>query len=330
MKSAISLEQIWESSKRSFKLRIHQAVLVTLLLGQAVIWIGQAWARDTDSLQLREAVLLLMLPLVTVVIVHWFTLIKVKQELRSVKDLETALLEQNTRQTELTGAVFHFLGTPMATISGYAHLLSDPQLRHDDAFLDKVNQCVIKEIHRMDRITENAIKLACLEGNGKVLDFRRFYLAQTLEKVIDQSQKQSGRDVIFDNQAGEVIVEGDMFWLNEAWMNLIHNAINYSAPPSPVVVRLVKDKNSSWVEVQVIDYGIGISAEDRDRLFQRFGRIVNEKNSGQTGGGLGLYLAHQIVTRHNGRILVTSQPGVGSTFTICLPVPRSVSSMESI
>lgn len=330
MKSALSLEKTWESRKRSFNLRIHQAVLVTLMLGQAVVWIRLAWARDSDSLQLRETVWLLMLPLVTVVVVHWFTLIKVKREMRVVKDLESTLAERNARQSELTRTVFHYLGTPMATISGYAHLLSDPELRHNEAFLDKLNQCVIKEIARMDRITENAIKLACLEGDGAVLDIRRFHLAHTLEKSIDQCRKQFGRDVIFDNQAGDIIIEGDMFWLHEAWMHLIHNGINYSEPPSPVVVRLVKEKNSSWVDVQVTDYGIGISAEDLDRLFQRFGRIVNEKNSGRTGGGLGLYLTQQIVTRHNGRILVTSQPGVGSTFTICLPVPRSVPSMEPI
>jgi signal transduction histidine kinase len=98
--------------------------------------------------------------------------------------------------------------------------------------------------------------------------------------------------------------------------NLLSNAVKYGrGNPIQLLTETVEDR----VRLSVKDGGIGIAAEDLTRLFNRFERAVSERNYG--GFGLGLWISRQIVEAMGGRIHVTSQPGVGSTFTVELPRP---------
>jgi signal transduction histidine kinase len=97
--------------------------------------------------------------------------------------------------------------------------------------------------------------------------------------------------------------------------NLVANALKYGArAPVDVVVR----REGEEVEVSVRDRGIGIAAQDRGRIFERFERAASSRNYG--GLGLGLWIAQEIARAHGGRIEVVSEPGAGSTFTLHLPI----------
>jgi signal transduction histidine kinase len=111
---------------------------------------------------------------------------------------------------------------------------------------------------------------------------------------------------------------GDPALLTQVLHNLIINATTYSAPESTITVTV--EPNGAAAVVSVRDEGIGIPAAALPHLFERFYRAPNT-NATYTGGlGLGLYLAHEIVTRHGGRIGVESVEGAGSVFTVYIPL----------
>src|SRR6185312_789124 len=100
--------------------------------------------------------------------------------------------------------------------------------------------------------------------------------------------------------------------------NLIDNAIKYSLPGAGLAIE--SREAGPWIEIAVRDQGVGMSAEERDRLFTRFFRAKNDKTAASGGTGLGLYLSKYFVEAHGGRVEVESAPDQGSTFRIFLPI----------
>jgi signal transduction histidine kinase len=117
-------------------------------------------------------------------------------------------------------------------------------------------------------------------------------------------------------------LDGDALRLEQALQNLVQNAVTYSPGGGPVTVTVVREGAQACLSVA--DRGIGVPAPEQARLFERFYRASNV-NPLQTGGfGVGLFVAHAIVTRHGGTITVESVEGQGSTFTLSLPLAPEV------
>jgi signal transduction histidine kinase len=103
-----------------------------------------------------------------------------------------------------------------------------------------------------------------------------------------------------------------------AIVNLLENAIKYSFPDTTILIELKSSGNK--VELSIKDTGVGVSEEDVERIFDKFTRVDNELSDTVSGSGLGLYLVKKIVKLHKGTIQVVSTPGIGSTFTMRLPL----------
>ena len=114
------------------------------------------------------------------------------------------------------------------------------------------------------------------------------------------------------------MINGDALRLEQVLQNLLQNAIKYSPKGGPVTLRV--EQQGHEVCVAVSDQGIGIPREALPQLFQRFYRAPHQATGGIEGLGIGLYIVKEIVTLHSGTIMVESTEGVGSTFTICLPL----------
>ena len=108
------------------------------------------------------------------------------------------------------------------------------------------------------------------------------------------------------------------FNLEEVFSNLISNAISYT--PASGQISVDAHLEGDFICIQVADTGMGIAAEDLDRIFDRFYRVKNEKTRYIVGTGLGLAIVKSIVDAHRGQIQVDSQPGQGTTFSIFLPL----------
>ncbi|MDH4272517.1 MAG: HAMP domain-containing histidine kinase, partial [Candidatus Aminicenantes bacterium] len=124
--------------------------------------------------------------------------------------------------------------------------------------------------------------------------------------------------VELDEDLPPVSVDRDA--LEQAVLNLLHNAMKYSGNSQEIELRLRKSSNLALI--QVIDRGVGIAPQEQKKIFEKFYRVSSQENDRLPGTGLGLSLVHHIVTAHGGRIEVESAPGKGSTFSILLPLEK--------
>jgi len=115
----------------------------------------------------------------------------------------------------------------------------------------------------------------------------------------------------------EAAVRAEPRLLVRALVNLLNNAIKFSAAGSVVTVSV--EQNEATFSVAVADQGAGIALADQPRLFQPFHRLHEDMANAPSGSGLGLVFVKTVVDRHGGRIAVQSAPGLGSTFTLSLP-----------
>jgi signal transduction histidine kinase len=114
-------------------------------------------------------------------------------------------------------------------------------------------------------------------------------------------------------------IEADKHRFEQVFYNLISNALKYSENNAALTVSV--QQNNELAEISIIDKGIGMEPEKLSAIFDRFYRI-DQPDRQISGLGLGLYISNEIIRMHNGNIIVTSEPGKGSTFTICIPMKK--------
>lgn len=227
-----------------------------------------------------------------------------------------------THHLEFLAKVSHDIRSPLASMLGYAELLTDSELRHDDNFIDTCYHIIRKEGNQVCRFVEDAVLAAGVGSGHYNFEFAPLRIDQLLDHLVSETSKKFKRDILFDNQVGDLTINADAMGLREAIIKLIDNGVKFSNHNSPVEVCLHRTKNPKWVEISISDHGIGMEEKDLPIIFRRFSRISNENTDGIPGNGLGLYIANNIILSHQGEIKVESNPNVGSTFTVILPVER--------
>jgi two-component system sensor histidine kinase SenX3 len=214
--------------------------------------------------------------------------------------------------------VSHELKTPIGAISLLAEALQDAS--DNPEMVKKFSKDLYRESKRLGSLVKDIIQLSRLQaaeitGNAKLVE-----LHEVVNEAVDLNRHAAERRnvrVAMDAPEG-VFVVGDQGMLVTAVRNLVENAITYSDDNSQVGVGLTV--NNGIAEIAVIDSGVGIPAAEQDRIFERFYR-VDPSRSRQTGGtGLGLSIVKHVAHNHRGEISLFSKPGVGSTFTLRIPV----------
>jgi signal transduction histidine kinase len=234
----------------------------------------------------------------------------------SINSLAETLGEQDALRKRLTADVAHELRTPLSTLQSHIEAMIDGVWLPDAERLASCHE----ETVRMSRLVGDLEELARYESEGLALQKTRFDLAALLKRIalsFEGQFKKSGVRLSCDPQT--VIVEADEDKLSQVFVNLLSNALKYT--PSGGSVGITTTETARDVCVSIHDTGIGISAEDVPHIFERFYR-TDESRSRLTGGsGIGLTIVKTILDAHGGSISVTSQPGLGSEFTVSLPKP---------
>jgi two-component system phosphate regulon sensor histidine kinase PhoR len=222
--------------------------------------------------------------------------------------------------------VSHELKTPIASIKGFVETLLDgavdePQdARH---FLG----IVVRQADRLAAIIEDLLALSRIEqseGAGN-LPLEACPVALMLDAAIaDCSPRARERSIVLESACPpDLVAEINAPLLEQALINLVDNAVKYSDTGRTVRVVAEAAGPDAGVAIAVHDQGCGIAAEHLPRLFERFYRVDRARSRSLGGTGLGLSIVKHIVQAHGGSVAVESTPGVGSTFTIHLPPPRS-------
>ncbi len=241
----------------------------------------------------------------------------------------SALKEFERQKDEFLAAAAHDLKTPLTSIRGYAQLLARQLASSrvpDSERLAKSLASIDASVTRMVRLIDELLDVTRLQM-GRLLDLDRRptdLLALARQVAAEQQQTTRRHDVRVTSAERALIGEWDAVRLERALSNLVNNAIKYSPEGGEVTVEVARDHRpeGDWAVLQVHDQGVGIPSFDLPRIFGRFQRGSNIV--GRIGGtGIGLAAARQIAEQHGGTIAVQSQEGVGSVFTIRLPLERA-------
>ncbi|MDU0850203.1 MAG: ATP-binding protein, partial [Staphylococcus epidermidis] len=200
------------------------------------------------------------------------------------------------------------------SIKGFAETLIEGA-KNDEQSLDMFLNIILKESNRIESLVTDLLDLSHIEQQ-KELEINYMNLSELAINIIDnlQTQAYNKRIKIQSEIEKDVIIEAHENKIAQVITNLLSNAINYSSEDNKVIVRVYRNDNKVYLEIQ--DYGIGISETDQKRIFERFYRVDKARSRDSGGTGLGLSITKHIVEAHNGRIDVKSAPGKGSIFKV--------------
>lgn len=233
------------------------------------------------------------------------------------------LKQVETYRRDFLGNVSHELKTPLFSVQGYIHTLIDGGIEDQDINLHYLGKAS-KGIDRLVHIVEDLESISRLESGELIVEKRTFEIIDLIKDVIDSLELMaSDKDVSFEVKhegADQVYVHADKDMIRQVLVNLIVNSIKYGRQGGKTVVKV--HSGSEKVLVEVADDGIGIEKRHLARLFERFYRVDSARSREQGGTGLGLAIVKHIVEAHGESIQVTSEYGVGTTFSFTLPVSR--------
>ena len=236
-------------------------------------------------------------------------------------------VEVDRLKSEFVATVSHELRTPMTAIKGYVDILlmgaAGAINENQSHFLDIVKS----NIDRLNILVSDLLDISSIEAGRVTLLKQSLNLEKIGRDVISEFQARSANDkkpMTFAIDVPELMprVHGDAGRVRQVLVNLMDNAYNFTTENGTITVHIHSQNGSGEVQVDISDTGVGISAADQERVFDRFYRGENPLVLATPGTGLGLAIVKQLVEMHNGRVWMKSEgdPGKGSTFSFTLPV----------
>lgn len=213
----------------------------------------------------------------------------------------------------------HELRTPITIIKGYAETLQDlPKLEPKQ--LEEITEKIGRNCERMESLVANLLTLADIDN----LPESRFHECDLIS-LLDNARHTlltvyPDASVIIEKSSEELTISADSGLLELAFLNLLDNAAKYSPSPAKITIGVDVNRGEDEAVVQVQDAGRGIPEEDLPHIFERFYRVDKTHSRRLGGAGLGLSIVKTIITKHDGTIDATSKVGMGTTFTISLPL----------
>jgi signal transduction histidine kinase len=253
--------------------------------------------------------------------------------LRRIRLQEEVVYERASREkseelgrmkTEFISSVSHELRTPMTSLQGISRLLQSGKVG-DEARRERLLELMAGECGRLGRFLHNVLDFGRIEQDAKRYEFRETDLKPLVGEVVEIARSATAGedlDLEVETPEGPVWIEVDPDSVRQALLNLVDNAIKYSAGRKRVAVRLAEIDGP--VEISVSDQGIGVPAEDREKIFEAFFRSPEAVRHDPKGVGLGLKIVKHIMDAHGGTIDLRSEPGTGTTFTLKFPKRRKL------
>ena len=221
------------------------------------------------------------------------------------------------RERRFTADASHELRTPLTALKGRIGVtLSQPRTR---AEYEGTLQDLEQEVDRLIRLGTDLLFLAWLDQGRLRWQPETLDLSDLLDAVVEQVQPLAGSKglTLAEQVPPELLIRGHPDQLIRLFLNLLDNAIKYTPPGGQVAVRA--EGTGTEVRVAISDTGPGIQPEHLPHLFERFYRVEAARSRDTGGAGLGLAIAYEIARWHGGTLEAQSEPGQGTTFTVCLP-----------
>lgn len=228
-------------------------------------------------------------------------------------------IKENEQQKDFfISMASHELKTPITTTKGYVQILMSKYKDKGDPFLKNSLETVNKQIITLTTLIAELLDLSKIKAGSLQLLKEHFCIADLITEIIKEIQHTAPDCVIDFTNKENASVYADKGRIGQVLINFLTNAIKYS--PNCNKVTISSKVTNNTITVAVADAGIGISKMDQQKIFQRFYRVAGKDEKTFPGFGIGLFIAAEIIQRHNGKIGVDSTPGKGSVFYFSLNV----------
>jgi PAS domain S-box-containing protein len=221
----------------------------------------------------------------------------------------------NEKKDEFIGLASHELKTPLTSISGYLQILSRLNIGDKgQRFVDKT----IQQVKKLTGLVSDLLDVSKIEAGKLQLKQEEFDITTVVKDAIELIQYSTDKyHINLHSDINGCMIYADSQRIEQVIINLLTNAIKYS--PGADKVEVFISNSETEVKIGVQDFGLGIAPDKLKHVFSRFYRI-DDVSPNISGLGIGLYLSHEIISRHNGKLWVESEPGRGSIFWFTLPV----------
>ncbi|EST39374.1 histidine kinase [Streptomycetaceae bacterium MP113-05] len=237
-----------------------------------------------------------------------------------VEDLTEARRIEAVRR-DFVANVSHELKTPVGALSLLSEAVMDAS--DDPEAVERFAGRMQNEATRLTSLVQELIDLSRVQNDDPLEDAEPVHVAELVEEALDRCRQSASNKQILLAPGGteELRVWGHRGQLAAALGNLVENAVNYSPARTRVGIsgRRIAVPGGDLIEIAVTDQGIGISAMDKERIFERFYRVDPARSRDTGGTGLGLAIVKHVAASHGGTVTVWSAEGQGSTFTLRLP-----------
>jgi PAS domain S-box-containing protein len=295
--------------------RSRRFIVAPLIAGDRVIGVASA-----DNKTTRRPITPANVELFTLVSQQLATALEEARLYAEVERKSAELESASHHKSEFLANMSHELRTPLNAIIGFSEILSERMFGE----LNEKQDEYLNDIHASGQhllsLINDILDLSKIEAGRMELELTDFHLPQAIENALTLVRERAGRRGIalahtMYERLGEI--RGDERKVKQVLLNLLSNAIKFTREGGRIEVRAVPVDGS--IEVSVADNGVGIAPKDQEAIFEEF-RQVGTADKKAEGTGLGLTLCRKFIELHGGKIWVTSQVGVGSTFTFTIPV----------
>jgi two-component system phosphate regulon sensor histidine kinase PhoR len=221
------------------------------------------------------------------------------------------------KQDEFIGIASHELKTPLTSLKAYVQLMNKfkkeqvpEQVR---TFIEKAST----SINKLQILVNDLLDVSKIQAGKLFFSQTRLEINALVANWVENARYMYPANELSFKPGTECFINGNAERLEQVVMNLINNAQKYS--PQNKCINLAVEVLNQEVKISVTDFGIGLSSEQQQRIFERFYR-VDDRNLNVGGLGMGLYISMEIIKNHNGSMGVESAPGKGSTFFILIPI----------
>jgi len=224
-------------------------------------------------------------------------------------------------KTDFMNNMTHEFKTPVATIMIASESLRDPEIASDEKRVNRLANIIYEENVRLGNHIERVLNIARLEKENLKMEMVDVRLNALVVGVLDSMQLQlqkAGGALQMDIEAMDDLVTGDELHLSNVFFNLVDNAIKYSSGAPDITVKTINVRHS--IVITVADKGMGMTKDQKEKIFDQFYRIPTGNVHNVKGFGLGLSYVNDIVKRLNGKIQVKSEKDKGTVFELSFPL----------
>ena len=227
-------------------------------------------------------------------------------------------INANKRKDDFINIASHELKTPVTVLQSYLQLMEMDDLKAP--LKDYVSKS-LRVLKKFQFLIASLLNVSVIDSGELALQPTVFSINALLESTIEQLQHTIiSHQLVLESEQNEIMVNADKEKISQVIINLINNAVKYSAGASSVIIQLTYNPKTLSCEIRIHDFGVGISSADISKIFERYYRVEQQKS--KPGLGLGLYICQKILYSHGTRLIVESEIGKGSTFSFTLPTMR--------